>query len=95
MKSQMARKIEQFLKGLKKRTIRVSQTGFIMSQFFINNVIYKVKDDILNLRDETQSEFISINLNQVYKLEIRINKLVLFLDNDIEIRIEMTDKVHL
>ncbi len=95
MESQMTQKIEQFFTNARKKYVRINQTGFIMSQNFINMPICIIHDDILNLRDEKRHEFISINLNQVYKLEIRRNKLILFLDNDIELKIEMIDKIHL
>lgn len=95
MKNQMVQKVEDFLKEMEKKTIRVNQLGFIVSQFYISELIYIIKDDILNLRDSEGHEFISINLNQVYKLEVGKNKLTLYLDNDSKMKIEMMDTPHL
>ena len=95
MKNQMVQKVEDFLKEMEKKPIRINQLGFIVSQFYISELIYIIKDDILNLRDSEGHEFISINLNQVYKLEVGKNKLTLYLDNDSKMKIEMMDNPHL
>jgi len=89
MNNQMIVKIEKCLDNLKKKTIKISQTGFIMNQFFINKLMYKIQDDILNLRDEVKEVYLSLNLNQVYQVEIGENKMILFLDNDTEIEISI------
>lgn len=89
MNNQMIVKIENCLDNLKKKPIRVSQKGFIINQFFIDKLIYKIQDDILNLRDKIKEEYLSLNLNQVYQIEISENKILLFLDNDIEIEISI------
>ena len=53
----------------------------------MDKLMYKIQDDILNLRDEVKEVYLSLNLNQVYKIEISENKIILFLDNDTEIEI--------
>ena len=87
MNSQMIVKIEKCLDKLKQNPIKISQNGFIMNQFFMEKLMYKIQDDILNLRDEVKEVYLSLNLNQVYQVEIRENKIILFLDNDTEIEI--------
>lgn len=89
MENQMIVKMENCLDKLKQKPIRISQNGFMISQFFINNLMYKIEDDILNLRDETKEIYLSVNLNQVYQIEINENKMVLFLDNDTQIEISI------
>lgn len=89
MNNQMVVKIENCLDELKGRPIKISQNGFIVTQFFMNKLIYMVKDDILNLRDETKEVYLSLNLNQAYQIEISKNKVVFFLDNDTEIEISI------
>ena len=66
---------------------RVSQSGFILNQFFIEKMMYKIQYDTLNLRDETKEVYLSLNFNQVYQVEISENKIVLFLDNDTKIEL--------
>ena len=89
MNNQMIVKIEKCLDKLKQKPIRISQNGFIINQFFINKLMFKIQSDILNLRDETKEIYLSLNLNQVYQVEISENKMILFLDNDTEIEISM------
>ena len=89
MNSQMIVKIEKCLDKLKQNPIRISQNGFIINQFFMGQLMYKIQDDILNLRDEVKETYLSLNLNQVYQVEISENKIILFLDNDTEIEISM------
>jgi len=89
MNNEMIVKIEKCLDKLKQRPIKISQNGFIINQFFMEKLMYKVQDDILNLRDELKETYLSLNLNQVYQIEISENKIILFLDNDTEIQISI------
>ena len=89
MNNQMIVKIEECLDKLKQKPIRISQKGFIINQFFMDKLMYKIQDDILNLRDEAKETYLSLNLNQVYQIEISENKIILFMDNDTEIEISI------
>ena len=89
MNNQMIVKIERCLDKLKQKPIKISQNGFIMNQFFIDKLMYKIQSDILNLRDETKEIYLSLNLNQVYQIEISENKIILFLDNDTEVKVSI------
>ena len=87
MDEKMIVKIEKCLEELQEKTVTVSQNGFIMNQFFIEKMMYKIQYDTLNLRDETKEVYLSLNFNQVYQVEISENKIVLFLDNDTKIEL--------
>ena len=87
MNKKMIVKIEECLENLRDKPIKISQTGFLINQFFIDKLMYKIQNDILNLRDEVKEVYLSVNLNQVFKIEISENKIILFLDNDLEIQI--------
>lgn len=87
MENQMIVKIEKYLNKLQQNSVRVSQSGFILNQFFIEKLMYKIQYDTLNLRDSTKEVYLSLNLNQVYQVEIRENNMILFLDNDTEIQL--------
>ena len=89
MEKEMIVKIEKCLKKLQKKTVRVSQSGFILNQFFIEKMMYKIQNDTLNIRDETKEVYLSLNLNQVYQVEIGENKIILFLDNDTKIQLSL------
>lgn len=85
MNDQMIVKIEKCLDNFKEKNVKINQNGFIINQYFINKLMYKIQNDILNLRDEMEEVYVSLNLNQVYQVEISDNKIVLFLENDTEI----------
>lgn len=85
MNDQMIVRIEKCLDKFKEKNVKINQNGFIINQYFINKLMYKVQNDILNLRDEMKEVYVSLNLNQVYQVEISENKIVLFLENDTEI----------
>ena len=89
MNSQMIVKIEKCLDKLKQKPVKVSQNGFIMNQFFMDKMMYKIQDDILNLRDEVKEVYLSLNLNQIYQVEIYENKIIMFFDNDTEIELSI------
>ena len=89
MNNQMIVKIEKCLDKLKRKPTKISQMGFVINQFFVDKLMYKIQDDILNLRDEMKEVYLSVNLNQVYQVEISENKLNLFLDNDTQIEISI------
>ena len=89
MDNKMIVKIEKCLNELEEKAVRVSQNGFIMNQFFMKKMMYKIQSDILNLRDRTKEIYLSLNLNQVYQIEIGKNNIILFLDNDTEIQLSL------
>ena len=89
MNNEMIVKIKKCLENLKQKKVRISQNGFIMNQFFMSQLIYIIQDDILNLRDEVKEVYLSLNLNQVYQVEISENKIILFMDNDTEIELSI------
>ena len=89
MDNKMIVKIEKCLNELEEKAVRVSQNGFIMNQFFMEKMMYKIQSDILNLRDRTKEIYVSLNLNQVYQIEIGKNNIILFLDNDTEIQLSL------
>ena len=89
MNNEMIVKIKKCLDNLKQKPVKISQNGFILNQFFMTQLIFKIQDDILNLRDEAKEVYLSLNLNQVYQVEISENKIILFMDNDTEIEISI------
>ena len=89
MDNNMIVKIEKCLNELEEKAVRVSQSGFIMNQFFMEKMMYKIQSDILNLRDRTKEVYLSLNLNQVYQVEIGKSNMILFLDNDTEVQLSL------
>ena len=87
MEREMIVKFEEYLNRKKQKQLRIRQKGFMIDQFFIEKLMYKVQDDILSLRDEDEDAYLSLNLNQVYQVEIGEKQIILFLDNDTEIQL--------
>ena len=82
-------KIEKYLDKLQQKPVTIQQDGFLINQFFMEKMMYKIQNDTLNLRDETKEVYLSLNLNQVYQVEIGENKIILFLDNDTKIQLSL------
>ena len=87
MEREMIVKFEEYLNKMKQKQLRIRQNGFMMNQFFIEKLMYKIQDDILSLRDKEKDVYLSLNLNQVYQVEIGEKQIILFLDNDTEIQL--------
>lgn len=87
MEKEMIVKFERYLSKMKQKQLRIRQNGFMMNQFFVEKLMYKIQDDILSLRDEDKDVYLSLNLNQVYQVEIGEKQIILFLDNDTEIQL--------
>lgn len=87
MEKEMIVKFERYLSKMKQKQLRIRQNGFMMNQFFVEKLMYKIQDDILSLKDEDKDVYLSLNLNQVYQVEIGEKQIILFLDNDTEIQL--------
>ncbi|MEI3401306.1 MAG: hypothetical protein V8R51_02715 [Clostridia bacterium] len=89
MENQMIVRIKKYLDKQQQKPLRIQQNGFLINQFFMEKMMYKIQNDTLNLRDETKEVYLSLNLNQVYQVEIGENKIILFLDNDTKIQLSL------
>ena len=82
MQDKMRENIINDLKKKDGKRIDICQTGFISTKFLVNCLSYKIDIDTLTIEDEKEGVYLSINLNQVYKYEIKDNKTKIYLDND-------------
>ena len=82
MQDKMRENLLNELRRKNGKRIVICQTGFISTKFLVNWLNYKVEIDTLTIKDEEQEVYLSINLNQVYKYDIKDNKVKLYLDND-------------
>ena len=89
MENQMIVRIKKYLDKQQQKPLRIQQNGFLINQFFMEKMMYKIQNDTLNLRYETKEVYLSLNLNQVYQVEIGENKIILFLDNDTKIQLSL------
>ena len=89
MENQMIVRIKKYLDKQQQKPLRIQQNGFLINQFFMEKMMYNIQNETLNLRDETKEVYLSLNLNQVYQVEIGENKIILFLDNDTKIQLSL------
>ena len=82
MQDKMRENILNDLKRKDGKRIVICQTGFISTKFLVNCLSYKIDIDTLTIEDEKEGVYLSINLNQVYKYEIKDYKTKIYLDND-------------
>lgn len=79
-------KIEEIEKNLSKiKDVVIYQQGFIESKFEILNIKYDIKEDILNINNN--DSYFKINVNQIYDVKDERGSIILFLDNDTQIKI--------
>ncbi len=81
--------LEKILDDFIEKDVMINQSGFIESTYSINKLKYIIEYDILNIIDENSKNSIKINLNQVYKFENEIDKIIFYLDNDIKITLSL------
>ena len=86
----MQERIENLIERIyewKEKDIIISQNGFLRSKYEIENLNYKVKYEILEISSQNNENYIKINLNQIYKIDIQNNEIEISLDNDINIKL--------
>ncbi len=80
--------LQENLKNFKGEKIVIVQDGFLQSKFTLNSLIYDTENDLLNITDNASDCYLKINLNQVYKIEDKDEKIELYIDNDTTISLE-------
>lgn len=71
------------------KNIIIKQLGFIESNFEIKNFNYEIKYELLKIFDKESKNYIIININQIYKIIYKQEKIILNMDNDTTISIEI------
>ena len=87
MKNSITNKLIDNLKQFEDKAVTLQQMGFVSNQLFIDKLIYNIEFDTLNLKDDSKDTYVSINLNQVYKIDYAEKEILLYLDNDTQIKI--------
>ena len=88
MEKNIIEDLEKNLKNLKQKNVIINQKGFLENKYLINNLKYFIENDILNILDEKEQNYIKINLNQVYKIYNK-EKIIFYLDNDTTIILDL------
>ena len=83
----MLEKLQKNLDQLKGKNIGIVQGGFLQSKYDIQNTQYFEENEILNIIDGENGNYLKINLNQAYKIDSDQDKTKIYLDNDLIITI--------
>lgn len=71
------------------KDIIILQKGFLESKFEIESLSYKVEYEVLKINSQNNKNYIKINLNQIYEIEIKNNEIEIYLDNDIKVNLTL------
>ena len=84
----MINNLEKFLADFTRKSVTVTQDGYLKSKCLIKELDYFIEYDILNIIDKQSQIYQKINLNQIYKIENSNNEIIFYLDNDTNISIK-------
>lgn len=79
--------VEKWLEKSKGKMIEVNQKGFISSEMHIEKMKYKIEYDNISIEDDKTNTYLTVNLNQVYQIDMQSDILIMHVDNDIKITI--------
>ena len=74
--------LEEKLNEFIGKNVIITQDGFLKNKYSIHKLKYFIEYEILNIIDEEKQNYLKINLNQIYKIEINEKDIILYLDND-------------
>ena len=71
--------LEEKLNEFMGNNVIITQDGFLKNKYSIYKLKYFIEYEILNITDEESQNYLKINLNQTYKIEIDEKDIKLFL----------------
>ena len=74
--------LEEKLNEFIGKNVIITQDGFLKNKYSIHKLKYFIEYEILNITDDESHNYLNINLNQIYKIEINEKNIILYLDND-------------
>lgn len=74
--------LEEKLNEFIGKNVIITQDGFLKNKYSIHKLKYFIEYEILNITDDESQNYLKINLNQIYKVEINEKDIKLSLDND-------------
>ncbi len=74
--------LEEKLNKFIGKNVIVTLDGFLKNKYSIHKLKYFIEYETLNITDEESENYLKINLNQIYKMEINEKDIKLYLDND-------------
>ena len=74
--------LEEKLKKFIGKNVIIIQDGFLKAQYSIHKFKCFILNEIISIVDDESKNYLKINLNQIYKIEINEKNITLYLDND-------------
>ena len=82
MTQEQENNLQKNLEKLISKTVTIKQDGFLKSKYSMQKSEFNITFEILNITDENSTNYLNINLNQIYKTEFNEENITLYLDND-------------
>ena len=82
MTQEQENNLQKNLEKLIFKTVTIKQDGFLKSKYSMQKFEFNITFEILNITDENSTNYLNINLNQIYKTEFNEENITLYLDND-------------
>ena len=67
----------------------IMQDGFIESKYWVEKLKYSIEYENLTIADKEGTNYLKINLNQIYNIDKKDNEFKFYLDNDLNISIKI------
>ena len=80
--------LEEKLDEFKETNAIIMQEGFIESEYLIKKLKYNIKYEFLTIADKDGTNYLKINLNQIYNIDKNDKEIKFYLDNDLTISIK-------
>ena len=80
-------KLENLFNSLLNREVKLAFAGCLESILIINSFKYLLNLDLLTIMDSSNNYYFKFNINQVYNVSFEKDKIVFYLDYDVNVTI--------
>jgi hypothetical protein len=80
-------KLENLFNSLLNREVKLAFAGCLESSLIINSFKYLLNLDLLTIIDSSNNYYFKFNINQVYNVSFEKDKIVFYLDYDVNVTI--------
>ena len=81
--------LEEKLNEFKGTNAIIIQNGFIEGKWSIEKLKHSIEYETLTIADKESTNYLKINLNQIYNIDKKDNEFKFYLDNDLNISIKI------
>ena len=81
--------LEEKLNEYKETNAIIMQEGFIECGYSIEKLNYSIEYETLTIADKEGTNYLKINLNQIYNIDKNDKEIKFYLDNDLNISIKI------